>query len=160
MRLFPLISASFLFVGCAGPTGNERIAYINTTDMLEVPMTEATRASAQEAVEKLKIAIQLGDPRSISSIISYPLNVNGIPAIANASEFAAQFKGIFNAKVRAAVLAQSPGKFVQDATEGVMVGGGEVWLREACQSKRVSGTCPQEALHFLVVAINNSSVEP
>jgi hypothetical protein len=156
MRFYPLISASFLLVGCVGHAGKAHTAYISTTDMLTTPMTETARASAQEAVEKLKMAIRLEDPQSISSIVSYPLTVNGAPIVTNAADFVAQFKVIFNAKVRTALIAQSPDQLVQDVTEGIMVGrGGEVWLREACQSKRVSGSCPQEDRHFLLIAINN-----
>lgn len=153
-----LLLLSIVLVGCVNH-GRDRVVLIDTTDTLTFPMAESRRASAQAMLAQLKGAITRKDSEAVAALISYPLTLNGAPAVLNSAQFIARFSSIVNSKVRSAMLARPSDQLVE-SVEGIAIGGGAVWIQEACPSNNPKSSCSEEEKRFRVVAINNMDEHP
>lgn len=110
-------------------------------------------APYREAFDGIQTAINDNDATAFASWVSYPINVvadGDAVAIEDEEEFVAHFDSILTDDVRAVVADQLwQDVFVND--QGVMLGGGEVWLNGIC----VDDSCA--AFDVKVIAIQSTS---
>jgi hypothetical protein len=80
--------------------------------------------------DQLRSAAQKSDKAALSGLILYPLRVNGKKpkVIRNSAEFLKRFDSLFTSDIQSVIEKQRPDKlFCRD--QGVMYGGGEIWVR-------------------------------
>jgi hypothetical protein len=122
--------------------------------VLEAPSTAKVMSADEEYrrfLPLLQAALRANDHRSVIKLVAFPLRVNfesGPQLYRDRRSLGRDFERIFTAKVRLAVISQSPDRlFVRD--QGAMVGDGELWFRETCTNKACSPAGPVR-----IVAVN------
>jgi hypothetical protein len=112
-----------------------------------------SRAEAAEFLARLQQAVRDEDAGAVAALTHFPLTVNGRAGAASPDEFRARYGAIFNARVRATVLAQGvDGMFAN--WKGLIVGRGEVWISVLCEADSPPGTCSNRRI--LVNSVNNA----
>jgi len=101
---------------------------------------------------RLQAAVTAHDASAVAALTQFPLTVNGKPGPKDAAEFAQQFDAIYNGRVRAAVLTQSPDTLFAN-WRGLMIGRGEVWISALCDDHATPDRCRNRRI--LIVSVNN-----
>lgn len=113
---------------------------------------ELSSAEASDFLRRLQSAVTSHNAAAIAAVTQFPLTVNGKPGPKTPDEFTQQFDAIFTAKVRGAILTQSPATLFAN-WHGMMIGRGEVWFSALCDEDGAAGGCKNRRIR--IVSINN-----
>jgi hypothetical protein len=109
-------------------------------------------ADAADFLRRLQSAVTAHNVSAVAALTQFPLTVNGKAGPKSPDEFTQQFDAIFTARVRAAILTQSPGNLFAN-WHGMMIGRGEVWFSALCDAGGAESRCKNRRI--LIVSINN-----
>jgi hypothetical protein len=85
-------------------------------------------AKAKTFLKSLQRAVKHDNKIAIAKLIDYPLRVNGQKITVNSiKDFRHHYSAILTAEIKQAILQQNPYTLFANS-QGVMLGGGEVWL--------------------------------
>jgi hypothetical protein len=113
---------------------------------------ELSNAEASDFLRRLQSAVTAQNVAAIAAVTQFPLTVNGKPGPKTPDELTQQFDAIFTARVRAAILTQSPGTLFAN-WHGMMIGRGELWFAALCDEGGAESGCKNRRIR--IVSINN-----
>jgi hypothetical protein len=118
------------------------------------PFAEAgvTRAEAADFLVTLQVALAHDDSERVAAMTMFPLTVRGKRGPRDAAELLRDFAAVYNAKVRAAVLAQTVDQ-LSGNWRGLMIGSGALWAVGTCNADVPANRCRSHRL--MIVAVNN-----
>jgi hypothetical protein len=112
---------------------------------------EMSSAEASDFLKRLQSAVTAHNAAAVAAVTQFPLTVNGTSGPKTPDELTQQFDAIFTARVRAAILTQSPGTMFAN-WHGMMIGRGEVWFSALCDEGGAE-SCKNRRIR--IVSINN-----
>ena len=101
-------------------------------------------------LEQLTLAVAAGDRQRVSTMVAYPLEIDGV-RIGNAAEFVDHYDTVFSPNLIQAVRGQTFDTLFANAN-GVRIGQGVIWFSEVCRDDSPDGECLSDGIR--ITAIN------